>query len=185
VVSVAIGPSRRMSSHRPACGPVRTAAACGCRDLDLRRSQAGRKLWSPEQISGHLKANGQPGVSHETIYQRIYADKRRGGTLHRTLRCQKARKKRYGARERRGTIPNQVSIEQRPAIVDARTRFRRLGGRSGDRRGSSAGISSPSTSAHPAIASSLMSCQDGCGRVGRHDFLADAFCGLCSYADDR
>ena len=81
------------------------------------------ETWSPEQISGHFKANGQAGVSHEAIYQRIYADKRRGGTLHRTLRCQKTRKKRYGARERRGTIPNQVSIEQRPAIVDARTRF--------------------------------------------------------------
>ena len=81
------------------------------------------ETWSPEQISGHLKANGHGSVSHEAIYQRIYADKRRGGTLHRTLRCQKTRKKRYGGRERRGTIPNQVSIEQRPAIVDARTRF--------------------------------------------------------------
>ena len=81
------------------------------------------ETWSPEQISGHLKANGQVSVSHEAIYQRIYADKRRGGTLHRTLRCQKTRKKRYGGRDRRGTIPNQVSIEQRPAIVDARTRF--------------------------------------------------------------
>jgi IS30 family transposase len=76
-------------------------------------------LWSPEQISRlTLKANGQPGVSHESIYQRIYADKRAGGTLHRALRCQKARRKRYGGRERRGTIPNQVSIDQRPAIVD-------------------------------------------------------------------
>jgi IS30 family transposase len=81
------------------------------------------ETWSPEQISGHLKANGQASVSHEAIYQRIYADKRRGGTLHRTLRCQKARRKRYGGRERRGTILNQVSIEQRPDIVDARTRF--------------------------------------------------------------
>ena len=81
------------------------------------------ELWSPEQISGYLKTNAQPGISHETIYQRIYADKRAGGTLHRALRCQKARKKRYGGRERRGTIPNQVSIEQRPAIVDSRKRF--------------------------------------------------------------
>jgi IS30 family transposase len=39
------------------------------------------------------------------------------------LRCQKARRKRYGGRERRGTIPNQVSIEQRPAIVGTRERF--------------------------------------------------------------
>ncbi len=81
------------------------------------------ELWSPEQICGHLKANGEPTVSHESIYRRIYADKRVGGTLHLALRCQKARKKRYGVRERRGTIPNQVSIEQRPAIVDSRKRF--------------------------------------------------------------
>jgi IS30 family transposase len=62
------------------------------------------------------KANAQPGISHETIYQRIYGDKRAGGTLHCALHRQKASKKRYGDRERRGTIPNQVSIEQRPAI---------------------------------------------------------------------
>jgi len=81
------------------------------------------ELWSPGQICGHLKSSGQPGISHETIYQRIYADKRAGGTLHRVLRCQKLRRKRYGGRDRRGTIPNQVSIEQRPAIVDSRQRF--------------------------------------------------------------
>lgn len=81
------------------------------------------ETWSPEQISGHLKANGEPTVSHESIYQRIYADKRAGGTLHRTLRCQKVRRKRYGGRERRGTIPNQVSIDLRPAIVAERARF--------------------------------------------------------------
>ena len=81
------------------------------------------ELWSPEQISGQLKASGQPGISHETIYQRIYADKRAGGKLHRVLRCQKLRRKRYGGRDRRGSIPNQVSIELRPAIVDSRKRF--------------------------------------------------------------
>jgi IS30 family transposase len=81
------------------------------------------ETWSPEQVSGYLKANGQTTVSHESIYQRIYADKRAGGTLHRTLRCQKARRKRYGGRERRGTIPNQVSIDLHPAIVAERGRF--------------------------------------------------------------
>jgi len=81
------------------------------------------ETWSPEQVSGYLKVNGQTTVSHESIYQRIYADKRAGGTLHRTLRCQKARRKRYGGRERRGTIPNQVSIDLRPAIVAERGRF--------------------------------------------------------------
>lgn len=79
--------------------------------------------WSPEQISGYLNVNDQPGVSHESIYKRIYADKVLGGSLHKTLRCQKVRKKRYGNRERRGTIPNQVSIEQRPALVNELERY--------------------------------------------------------------
>ena len=79
--------------------------------------------WSPQHISGYLTVNGQPGVSHERIYQRIYEDKRRGGTLHLTLRCQKARKKRHTGRARGGSIPNQVSIDLRPAVVAERARF--------------------------------------------------------------
>jgi IS30 family transposase len=46
-----------------------------------------------------------------------------GGPLHRALRCQKLRKKRYSGRDRCGTIPNQVSIDRRPAIVGSRKRF--------------------------------------------------------------
>ena len=30
--------------------------------------------WSPEQISGWLKKNNQDSVSHESIYQYVYAD---------------------------------------------------------------------------------------------------------------
>ena len=82
-----------------------------------------RETWSPQQISGYLLVNKQTGVSHESIYQRIYADKRKGGTLHFALRCQKMRKKRHTGRARRGSIPNQVSIDLRPAIVAERARF--------------------------------------------------------------
>jgi len=102
------------------------ACANGPRIADETWAFAQIKLaerWSPEQISGYLKANDLPTVSHETLYQRIYADKRAGGTLHSHLRCQKLRKKRYGGRDRRGTIPNQVSIDLRPAVVAERARF--------------------------------------------------------------
>jgi IS30 family transposase len=78
--------------------------------------------WSPEQISGRLKIEGI-AISHEHIYQYIYADKRAGGTLWTHLRCQKKRRKRYGKRDRRGKIPNRKSIEARPEIVEQRTRF--------------------------------------------------------------
>ena len=81
-----------------------------------------REDWSPEQITGHLKDIGEPGVSPEGIYQHIYADKSNGGDLHTRLRCQKQRRKRYGSIERRGQIKNRVSIEKRPAIVDLRSR---------------------------------------------------------------
>ena len=51
------------------------------------------------------------------------SDKRSGGDLHRFLRCQKRRRKRYGTHSRRGIIPNQVSIDDRPAIVEAKQRL--------------------------------------------------------------
>lgn len=40
------------------------------------------ETWSPQQIAGHQRAEHLPRLSHETIYQRIYEDKRAGGTLH-------------------------------------------------------------------------------------------------------
>jgi transposase, IS30 family len=82
-----------------------------------------RQDWSPEQITGHLKRKNQPSVSHEWIYLYIYADKRRGGTLHRHLRSQKKQRKRYSGYIRRGQIPNRTSIDKRPKIVDSKGRF--------------------------------------------------------------
>ena len=82
-----------------------------------------RQDWSPEQISGWLEKNTDTAVSHEWIYQHIYLDKRTGGDLHKHLRCQKKRRKRAGNYDRRGKIPNQVSIEERPEIVEKRERL--------------------------------------------------------------
>lgn len=82
-----------------------------------------RQEWSPEQIAGYLKLTKQPTVSHECIYLYVYADKRRGGTLHRHLRSQKKQRKRYNGYIRRGQIPNRTSIDQRPKIVAGKGRF--------------------------------------------------------------
>jgi IS30 family transposase len=79
--------------------------------------------WSPEQITGWLKKEKQPSVSHECIYLYVYAEKRRGGTLHRHLRSQKKQRKRYGGYIRRGQIPNRTSIDKRPKIVASKGRF--------------------------------------------------------------
>lgn len=76
-----------------------------------------QEQWSPEQISGHA------AISPETVYRHVYADKRMGGVLWKNLRCQKQRKKRYGKVDRRGMIPNRLSIDERPAIVESRSRI--------------------------------------------------------------
>ena len=79
--------------------------------------------WSPEQISLWLAQEQTLAVSHEWIDQHVLANKTKGGTLYQHLRCQKARKKRYGAYDRRGQLRNRVSIESRPSIVEDRTRL--------------------------------------------------------------
>ena len=79
---------------------------------------------SPEQVTGRLKLEQAISISPESIYQRIYQDKARGGDLAGYLRCQKSRRKRYASgRERRGVLRNRTSIEQRPAVVDQRSRI--------------------------------------------------------------
>jgi len=78
---------------------------------------------SPEQVSDWLKDNFGLQISHEWIYQYILRDKGAGGDLHRHLRCQKKRRKRYGSYDRRGKLKNRVSIDERPAIVDTRQRL--------------------------------------------------------------
>ena len=81
------------------------------------------KEWSPEQISGWMKKNMKITVSHEWIYQYVLKDKLAGGSLYLHLRCQKKRKKRYGSNDRRGNLKNRVSIDERPDVVDARSRI--------------------------------------------------------------
>ncbi len=81
------------------------------------------KDWSPQQVSGYLGREQKQSLSHERIYQHIYADKAAGGDLHRHLRCQKKRRKRYGSYDRRGQIPQRISIEERPKIVETRRRI--------------------------------------------------------------
>jgi len=82
-----------------------------------------RQEWSPEQIAGRLALERHPRISHERIYQYVYAEKAAGGTLYRHLRCQKQRRKRYGSYSRRGHIPNRVTIDARPPVVERKARL--------------------------------------------------------------
>ena len=71
------------------------------------------KQWSPEQIAARLP------ISHETMYQHVYADKAQGGALWKNLRCQKQKRKRYaGARDRRGQIPNRRPLSERHLHIE-------------------------------------------------------------------
>lgn len=86
--------------------------------------------WSPEQISGWLKANfprqSSMHLSHETIYKTLYIRSRQ--TLHHSLannlrRSHKMRhSKRHSRSGDRGTINivNGVSIHQRPKSIENR-----------------------------------------------------------------
>lgn len=82
-----------------------------------------RLQWSPEQISGWLKRTNRGAISHEWIYLHIYSDKATGGDLHIHLRCQKKRRKRYGAKSVRGQLIDRQSIDDRPALVERRSRI--------------------------------------------------------------
>jgi len=82
-----------------------------------------RDDWSPEQISGWLFRERLITVSHEWIYQFVIKNKRQGGDLYQHLRCKKQRRKRYGSTSYRGRLLNRISIDQRPAIVDTRSRI--------------------------------------------------------------
>lgn len=84
--------------------------------------------WSPgcivEMLALEHPEDTRMRVSHETIYQYVYVDKRQGGELYTHLRQgRKQRRKRGGGKSNRGSIKNRVSIDERPGIVDTQQRI--------------------------------------------------------------
>ena len=80
--------------------------------------------WSPDQISGRLKDDDIASISHETIYQHIWEDKRTGGILYKHLRHNgKKYNKRFSSTAGRGCIPNRVDITERPQIAEQKARI--------------------------------------------------------------
>lgn len=84
-----------------------------------------QQYWSPRQTSGWLRKTQGLYISHETIYQRIWRDKHKGGTLYRYLRhggrkYQKRGQQKYAGR---GYIPGRIDIEHRPEIVAKKSRI--------------------------------------------------------------
>lgn len=88
-------------------------------EMQMRVAELISDDYSPEQVVGYLKLKKHAYVSHTRIYQFIRENKELGGTLYKHLRVlRKGRKRTYGLNDKRGSIPNRVSIEERPKIVD-------------------------------------------------------------------
>jgi IS30 family transposase len=84
--------------------------------------------WSPETIAGRLRQDYPDDptmrMSPEGIYRWVYKDAAVGGSLYTHLpRLHKKRRKLRSYGSGRGLIPDRVSIDKRPAIVDERCRF--------------------------------------------------------------
>lgn len=86
-----------------------------------------RAFWSPEQIAGICKRlwpdDLSRTVSHETIYSALYAMPR--GSLRKELisllrHGRATRRPRSGGKDRRGQIPDMVSLHVRPPEIEGR-----------------------------------------------------------------
>lgn len=83
-----------------------------------------RIKWSPEQISGWLLNEQEELISPESIYLHVWADKQSGGDLYTHLRRQGTKyDKRRNGKSMRGQIKNRVSIDDRPQVVDDKSRI--------------------------------------------------------------
>lgn len=94
------------------------------------RSMLTCEKFSPELIWATWIKRGQTGVSHETIYKYIWLAKfsnrkehKQDKRLYLDLRHGRRRRKRGLYKDSRGLIPNRVSIVDRPAIVNERSRL--------------------------------------------------------------
>jgi IS30 family transposase len=77
--------------------------------------------FSPEQISNTLKRFKLFNISHETIYQYLLYDKKKGGMLHKNLRIvPKRRRKRYNSYDSRGRLAGKRPITDRSDRINNR-----------------------------------------------------------------
>lgn len=81
--------------------------------------------WSPAAIAGRLALETEKKrVSHETIYQWIYRDKKEGGDAHKhLLRSYRGFRKPRRAHDGRGRLVDRVSIDQRPEAANQRLHY--------------------------------------------------------------
>ena len=80
--------------------------------------------WSPEQIAGRGKRQGEGLPGREWIYQYVRQDRREGGQLYQHLRRRGKKPNWKGGRHSgRGHIPGRQDISLRPEVVDQKERL--------------------------------------------------------------
>lgn len=80
--------------------------------------------WSPQQVSGWLRAGAEPGlcaVTMETIYSFIYRARQKAEELWRYLARRRKKRRSLRSRPSRDTIKDRVSIHDRPESVADRS----------------------------------------------------------------
>jgi len=115
---------RMYLERRQSCRPAEKLSYIPLRDYVIEKIRD--EEWTPEQVAGRLPVDfpydPRMRVSHEAIYQAIYAQ----DSLHFLIaflpQARPKRRKRGQGKSRRGpSIPNRVGIEQRPPEVETRT----------------------------------------------------------------
>ena len=128
--------SRELSRNRRPTGYYAASVAHSYAAARLhqtrRHSQFSKEQWnivlyllnlkySPEQISNTLKRFNLFSISHETIYQYLLYDKRKGGLWYKHLRIvTKRRRKRYNSNDSRGRLTEKRPISERPDFINQR-----------------------------------------------------------------
>ena len=104
------------SQRKKACGAKRKLEN-SILLLDIQdKLEAG---WTPEQISGRARLEGNFNISFKTLYSAISGGLLLSNTLE--LLPRKGRKRKNGTKETRGRIPDKLMIEERPEEANDRS----------------------------------------------------------------
>ena len=82
--------------------------------------------WSPEEIAGRLrrKNGGKTIICHETIYRYVHGKEgKKKGLYEYLVRQHKERRRWHGRHKYQRGIPDRVSLDLRPKVINQRTRF--------------------------------------------------------------
>jgi transposase, IS30 family len=120
-----LGAQRQYEQRRKACRPARKLEYQPLRDYVFQKIPEGM---TPEQLAGRLPLEypeePRMRISHEALYQALYADERLHCLIAYLPQARPKRRKRGQGKTRRGpSIPNRTGIEQRPTEVQERSRY--------------------------------------------------------------